>query len=66
MKLLEELFTVEGIFFDPCSIEELEEAYEDLASRTILLLQKAVEELMTANSEVRTCYELLHIHFEFY
>ncbi|KAL3528211.1 hypothetical protein ACH5RR_012867 [Cinchona calisaya] len=50
--LLEQLFVLEELFFDPSSIEEVEFAYEDLTSRTILLLQKAVEELSAKNEEL--------------
>lgn len=50
--LLEQLFTLEGIFFDPSSIEECELAYVDVTSRTISSLRKAVDELMTTNDEV--------------
>lgn len=51
--LLEQLFMLEGLFFDPSSVEEVESAYEDLTSRTISLLQKAVEELSLKVVEVR-------------
>uniref|UniRef100_A0A7N0T518 Kinesin-like protein n=1 Tax=Kalanchoe fedtschenkoi TaxID=63787 RepID=A0A7N0T518_KALFE len=53
VKLLEELFILEGILFEPDSIEELDEAFEDLTSRTISSLQKAVEELVIANDELK-------------
>ncbi|KAK7821513.1 kinesin-like protein kin-1, partial [Quercus suber] len=45
VKLLEELFILEGILFDPYSVEELESSYEDVTLRTISSLQAAVEEL---------------------
>ncbi|KAK4411123.1 Kinesin-like protein KIN-1 [Sesamum angolense] len=45
VQLLEQLFILEGIFFDPNSVEEVESAYDDVTSRTISTLQKAVEEL---------------------
>ncbi|KAJ4719296.1 Kinesin-like protein [Melia azedarach] len=46
VKLLEELFTLEGIFFYPNSVEDLKLAYEDVTLRTIVSLQQAVEELV--------------------
>lgn len=51
--LLEQLFTLEGILFNPTSMEESELAYVDATSQTISSLHKAVEELMTTNEEVR-------------
>jgi kinesin family protein 5 len=30
VKLLEELFRLEGVFFDPYSVEELETGYEEV------------------------------------
>ncbi|KAL9689818.1 hypothetical protein QQ045_010208 [Rhodiola kirilowii] len=53
VKLLEKLLILEGILFDPYSIEESEEAYEDLTYRTISSLQKAVEELVNVNDELK-------------
>lgn len=52
VQLLEQLFILEGIFFNPNSLEEVESAYEDVTSRTISSLQKAVEELVTTVDEV--------------
>lgn len=52
MKLLEELFILEGIFFDPYSVEELESGYEDVTLRTISLLQHELEELVSNFEEV--------------
>ncbi|KAI5658953.1 hypothetical protein M9H77_27746 [Catharanthus roseus] len=52
VKLLEELFIMEGIFFDPNSVEEVESAYEDITSKTISSLQNAVEELSLQVKEV--------------
>lgn len=52
VQLLEQLFILEGIFFNPNSFEEVESAYEDITSRTISSLQKTVEELATAVDEV--------------
>lgn len=52
VKLLEELFILEGIFFDPYSVEELESSYEDVTLRTISSLQEAVEELVSSVEEV--------------
>lgn len=44
---------LEGIFFDPNSVEALESAYEDVTLRTISTLQKAVEDLAAINEKVR-------------
>lgn len=52
VKLLEELFILEGILFDPYSVEELESSYEDVTLRTISSLQAAVEELVFTVEEV--------------
>lgn len=52
MKLLKELFILEGILFDPYSVEELESSYEDVTLRTISSLQQAVEELVSTVEEV--------------
>lgn len=53
VKLLEELFVLEGILFDPNSVEEIEVAYEDITSRTISSLYKIVEELSTVAEKVK-------------
>lgn len=53
MKLLEELFVLEGIFFDPNSVEDLESAFEDVTLRTISSLQQTVEELVGTVEKVR-------------
>ncbi|CAN4111185.1 unnamed protein product [Withania somnifera] len=45
VQLLEKLFVLEGIFFYPNSVDEIEAAYEDVTSRTISSLHKALEEL---------------------
>lgn len=50
--LLEQLFILEGIFFDPNSVEEVESAYEDITSRTISSLQNAVKELSSTAEKV--------------
>ena len=52
VKLLEELFILEGILFDPQSVEE-ELEIEDLAFQTISSLQEALETLMSTVDEVR-------------
>ncbi|XP_047250601.1 kinesin-like protein KIN-1 isoform X4 [Capsicum annuum] len=52
VQLLEKLFVLEGIFFDPNSVDEIEAAYEDVTSRTISSLHKAVEELSTGVEKV--------------
>ncbi|XP_031276558.1 kinesin-like protein KIN-1 [Pistacia vera] len=54
VKLLEELFTLEGIFFEPNSVEDLELAYEDVTFRTISSLKQAVEELTCTVEELNT------------
>ncbi|XP_059436038.1 kinesin-like protein KIN-1 [Corylus avellana] len=47
VKLLKELFILEGIFFDPYSVdEELETGYDDATLGTISLLQHELEELV--------------------
>ncbi|XP_025888341.1 kinesin-like protein KIN-1 isoform X1 [Solanum lycopersicum] len=51
--LLEKLFVLEGIFFDPNSIDEIDAAYEDVTSRTISSLHKAVEELSTGVEKMK-------------
>ncbi|XP_008218206.1 PREDICTED: kinesin-1-like protein PSS1 [Prunus mume] len=53
VKLLEELFTLNGILFDPCSSEELDSAFEDVTSQTIVSLQQAVEELASTVDELK-------------
>ena len=52
MKLFEELSILEGIIFDPYSVEELESSYEDVTLRTMSSLQEAVEELVSTVEEV--------------
>jgi kinesin family protein 5 len=52
VKLLEELFILEGLFFDVTSVEDLESAYQDVTSWTISSLQQAVEELTYTVEEV--------------
>ena len=56
VQLLEQLFVLEGIFFDPNSVEEVESAYEDVTSITISSLQKAVEELVATVDEVSVVF----------
>ncbi|KAH6784813.1 ATP binding microtubule motor family protein [Perilla frutescens var. hirtella] len=65
VQLLEQLFILEGIFFDPNSVEEVESAYDDVTSRTISSLQKAVEELVTTVDELKKENQILKglIHF---
>ncbi|XP_006361874.1 kinesin-1-like protein PSS1 [Solanum tuberosum] len=53
VQLLEKLFVLEGIFFDPNSIDEIEATYEDVTSRTISSLHKAVEELSTGVEKMK-------------
>lgn len=52
VKLLEELFILEGIFIDPNSVEDLECDCQDVTERTISSLIKAVEELESALVQV--------------
>lgn len=52
VQLLEQLFILEGIFFDPNSTEETEAAYEDVISATISSLQEAVKVLNIKVEEV--------------
>ncbi|KAG6406226.1 hypothetical protein SASPL_133825 [Salvia splendens] len=59
VQLLKQLFVLEGIFFDPNSVEEVESAYEDVTSRTISSLQKAVEELVATVDELKKENETL-------
>lgn len=50
--LLEELFRLSGILYDPCSPEDLDSAFEDVTSQTIISLQQMVEELVSTVEEV--------------
>ncbi|GFP92449.1 kinesin-1-like protein pss1 [Phtheirospermum japonicum] len=52
IQLLEELLNLEGTFSEPNSSEEVESAYKDVTSTTVLSLQKVVEELITTVDEV--------------
>ncbi|CAL0311240.1 unnamed protein product [Lupinus luteus] len=52
VKLLEKLFTVEGILFDPLSVEE-ESEIEDLTLQTISSLQEALEKLTCTVNELK-------------
>ncbi|XP_055816792.1 kinesin-like protein KIN-1 isoform X2 [Solanum dulcamara] len=53
VQLLEKLFVLEGLFFDPNSVDKIEAAYEDVTSRTISSLHKAVEELSTGVEKMK-------------
>ncbi|XP_057502776.1 kinesin-like protein KIN-1 isoform X1 [Actinidia eriantha] len=53
VKLLEELFIVESIFFDMSSVEAVESAYEDVTFRTISSLQQVVEELLATVEDLK-------------
>jgi kinesin family protein 5 len=44
VKLLEEVFILEGLIFDLTSVEELESGYQDVTLQTISSLQQAVED----------------------
>jgi hypothetical protein len=50
--LLEELFVLEGIMFDPSSVTDIDSACQDAASEEISLLMQAVEELKETVEEV--------------
>ncbi|KAL6658789.1 hypothetical protein ACP70R_002829 [Stipagrostis hirtigluma subsp. patula] len=50
--LLEELFMLEGIIFDPDSVADMDSACHDTASEEILLLMQAVEELKETVEEL--------------
>ncbi|TVU43611.1 hypothetical protein EJB05_10096 [Eragrostis curvula] len=50
--LLEELFTLEGIIFDPSSVTDIDSACQDVASEEISLLMQAVEELKETVEEL--------------
>ena len=60
VKLLEKLFILEGIFFDPYSVEELETGYEDVTLQTISLLQHELEELVPNFEEVSEIFSLVY------
>ncbi|KAI4350005.1 hypothetical protein L6164_010538 [Bauhinia variegata] len=53
VKLLEELFILEGILFDPQSVEELESDNEDLTLQTISSLQEALVKLISTVEELK-------------
>lgn len=52
VRLLEELFILEGLFFDANSVEDVESADQDVTSWTISSLQQTVEELIYTVEEV--------------
>ncbi|KAJ4836121.1 serine/threonine-protein kinase KIN2 [Turnera subulata] len=49
-----ELFILEGIIFDPNSVEDLESMNEDITARTISALQQVVEELQVTVEKLRS------------
>ncbi|XAR49088.1 Plus-end-directed kinesin ATPase [Bertholletia excelsa] len=59
VKLLEELFILEGIFFNLSSVEDLESAYEDVTLQTISSLQQTVNELVLTVDELKRERETL-------
>ncbi|KZV47399.1 Kinesin heavy chain [Dorcoceras hygrometricum] len=59
VQLLEQLFILEGIFFNPNSIEESKAAYEDAVSSTISSLQEAVKVLTIKVEELKNDKEAL-------
>ncbi|CAN1232829.1 Kinesin-like protein KIN-1 [Linum perenne] len=57
VNLLEEILVLEGILFDPTTAgeeEDSESEYEDVASRTISLLQQSLQELMITCEELKS------------
>ncbi|KAG8649684.1 kinesin-like protein KIN-1 isoform X2 [Manihot esculenta] len=64
VELLEELFILEGILFDPNSVEDLESAYEDVTLQTISSLQQAVEELVFTIEELKSENKALKARIE--
>ncbi|GJN12585.1 hypothetical protein PR202_ga30872 [Eleusine coracana subsp. coracana] len=59
--LLEELFMLEGIIFDPSSVADIDSACQDAASEEISLLMQAVEELKETVEEVASnIYTSIH------
>ncbi|KAJ6775338.1 CENTROMERE PROTEIN E [Salix purpurea] len=52
VRLLEELFILEGLFFDANSEEDVESDYQDVTSWTISSLQQTVEELIYTVEEL--------------
>ncbi|XP_010552747.1 PREDICTED: kinesin-like protein KIN-1 isoform X1 [Tarenaya hassleriana] len=53
IKLLEELFILEGIMFDLDTVEEVDTEYEDTVSETIYSLQETIEELQLAIKKLK-------------
>ncbi|KAJ7973392.1 Kinesin-like protein [Quillaja saponaria] len=53
VKLLEDLFILEGIVFYPHLVEEMESASEDVTIQTISTLQQALEELISTAKELK-------------
>ncbi|KAJ6737539.1 CENTROMERE PROTEIN E [Salix viminalis] len=53
VRLLEELFILEGLFFDANSVEDVESDYQDVTSWTISSLQQTVEELIYTFEELK-------------
>ncbi|XP_062002494.1 kinesin-like protein KIN-1 [Rosa rugosa] len=51
--LLEELFRLSGILYDSGSPEDLDSAFEDVTSQTIIQLQHMVEELVSTVEELK-------------
>lgn len=64
VKLLEELFIVEGIVFDPYPVESYEVAYDNLISQTISSLQQAVEDLVITVDKVLLIAHVKALHLE--
>ncbi|KAM7472774.1 hypothetical protein LguiA_010957 [Lonicera macranthoides] len=64
VKLLEELFILEGIFFDPNSVEDPESAFEDVTLRTISSLQQTVEELVGTVDKIKRENDALKARLE--
>ncbi|KAK3122583.1 hypothetical protein QOZ80_8AG0615560 [Eleusine coracana subsp. coracana] len=62
--LLEELFMLEGIIFDPSSVADIDSACQDAASEEISLLMQAVEELKETVEELTNENEKLRRDLE--
>ena len=50
---MEELFRVEGIFFNPSTTEEFESACDDVICQTVSSLERTVQELRDEVEEVK-------------
>lgn len=53
VKLLEEAFIMEGIFYDPNMVRDLDLAYNDATSEIIATIQEKFDELECTMKKVR-------------